>query len=127
MGEYCGNFDDGNTNVETVSILNGVPTCTARTCSNSSIVSCEVCEYEAQNRVCCENPTGRGVCGVNTPVDLVDCVYENLQDCEEAAYGEKCEGDGECGTDNWLELCGEWDIYWKSDPNSDTTAAPTTM
>ena len=64
--------------------------------------------------------SGRGTCGYLTPVTYWECPGQggavsgsgagsrwpvNLLPCDQAAFGDLCEGDGECNTQNNLDNC----------------------
>jgi len=62
--------------------------------------------------------SGMGVCGVNTKIEKKDCPTEekdlNLLNCQKVAYGELCNGRGECGTNPYGDNCGTYNIYRKT-------------
>jgi len=70
---------------------------------------------------------GEGACATNTPVDTCpysDDTYASMLNCEDAASGDFCEGDGECGTDRDLDNCdgdaySNFDVYVKGDVEED--------
>jgi hypothetical protein len=69
-------------------------------------------------------------CGSATFVALApqssDCPSSDLQNCyDSVACGDLCEGDGECGTDSWLENCGNYDVYRRDCSSSDSTCSNT--
>jgi len=41
---------------------------------------------------------------------------KELPRCDAVKAGEMCQGDGECGTDDSLDNCGRYDIYYKQSP-----------
>ena len=57
------------------------------------------------------------------------CSNYNSRNCyDDVPCGETCEGDGECGTDGWLDNCGGYDVYERScspTPSPTATPAPT--
>ena len=56
------------------------------------------------------------------------CSNYNSRNCyDDVPCGETCEGDGECGTDGWLNNCGNADVYERvCSPTPRPTPAPTT-
>ena len=73
---------------------------------------------------------GKVICGINTPIPTSECPTErkdlNLPNCFKAAYGELCEGDGECDdTIDVLSNCDEYDIYMNSQYTPSPTISPT--
>jgi poly [ADP-ribose] polymerase 10/14/15 len=63
------------------------------------------------------------------PVEYSECPYNpDLATCDVVACGELCEGDGECGTNDWLNNCGAngHDVYSKYCDTPAPTPAPTT-
>ena len=60
--------------------------------------------------VSCDTGSSCGVC--LTIIDPEECPLDgDIADCSSVGYGELCEGDGECGTDSYLDNCGGYDIY----------------
>lgn len=60
---------------------------------------------------------GKNKCGKNIPIPTSECPdFLNIRNCFLVAYGELCEGDGECGdTTAKLNNCGKYDIYMKKE------------
>ena len=69
---------------------------------------------------------GKDVCGVNTKINVNKCPTEkselNIFNCKRVAYGELCNGKGECGTDVNLNNCGIYDIYRKTSKTKHTSS-----
>ncbi|CAK0808329.1 unnamed protein product, partial [Prorocentrum cordatum] len=63
----------------------------------------------------CPDHTGIGECGIVTAIDVGSCIPDaDFLPCNETGYNEYCDGDGECGTDEFLDNCGEPDVYLKA-------------
>jgi hypothetical protein len=66
-------------------------------------------------------------CGSATFVAASSCSGWNLRNCyDDVPCGETCEGDGECGTYDYLNNCDVYDVYERSCPTPRPTPAPTT-
>eukprot|EP00578_Thalassiosira_sp_NH16_P002060 CAMPEP_0181132974 /NCGR_PEP_ID=MMETSP1071-20121207/31284_1 /TAXON_ID=35127 /ORGANISM="Thalassiosira sp., Strain NH16" /LENGTH=1310 /DNA_ID=CAMNT_0023219349 /DNA_START=58 /DNA_END=3990 /DNA_ORIENTATION=+ len=58
------------------------------------------------------------------PIPRVECpsqpgILHSLRDCADIGRGELCDGDGECGTDNFLNNCAAYDVYRRVDCGDD--------
>eukprot|EP00039_Didymoeca_costata_P002425 m.60133 g.60133 ORF g.60133 m.60133 type:complete len:962 (-) comp11297_c1_seq3:79-2964(-) len=72
-------------------------------------------------------PSGFGVCGSLSPIQRSECpVNGDIANCLDVRYGELCDGDGECDTED-VNNCGNFDIYRKIALGPTTTTTITTV
>jgi len=72
-----------------------------------------------------QSPQGVNECGTNTPIPKSECPSGkknlNILNCEKVAYGELCNGRGECKTESTLNNCifdnSAYDVYMKTEDN----------